>query len=195
MLVKMAMTRHFNLPWWGWLALALPAFAVERAGGATLGPMAQLLGLGLLGAAGSSAVRRLAERRLYDRSPDLTAIRSLDWQQFEVFIGEAFRRQGYGVVRQGGARPDGGVDLELHRGGAVWLVQCKHWKAWDVNVKVVRELYGVVAAENAAGGVVVTAGHFTQAARRFAERLPLRLIDGVELARMRRADAEHHEPV
>jgi restriction system protein len=43
----------------------------------------------------------------------------------------------------------------------VVFVQCKHWKARSVGVKVVRELYGVMAAKNVKQGIVVTYGEFT----------------------------------
>jgi restriction system protein len=43
-----------------------------------------------------------------------------------------------------------------------FFVQCKHWSARLVDVKVVRELKGVIAGENATGGAVVTTGQFTR---------------------------------
>jgi restriction system protein len=46
---------------------------------------------------------------------------------------------------------------------------------------VVRELYGVVAAEGASGGVIILSGKFTQEARDFAKGKPLELLDGSEL--------------
>jgi restriction system protein len=46
----------------------------------------------------------------------------------------------------------------------------------------VRELYGVIAAERAAGGFVVTSGTFTDEARRFAEGREIELINGEQLA-------------
>jgi restriction system protein len=43
---------------------------------------------------------------------------------------------------------------------------------------VVRELYGVMAAEGVAGGYVVTSGTFTKDARQFAAGRNVELIDG-----------------
>jgi restriction system protein len=60
----------------------------------------------------------------------------------------------------------------------LFLVQCKHWRARQVGVSVVRELCGVVSAERAAGGFVVTSGSFTEEARAFAERTTVSLLDG-----------------
>lgn len=101
-----------------------------------------------------------------------------------MLVGEAFRLQGFRVVETGGGGADGGVDLKLTRRGETFLVQCKHWKAFKVGVSVVRELYGVMAANGAAGGFVVTSGRFTDEAKSFAKGRNLRLIDGPRLEGM-----------
>jgi restriction system protein len=73
--------------------------------------------------------------------------------------------------------PDGGVDLRLRKNGQVVFVQCKHWKARSVGVKVVRELFGVMAAKHVKHGSVVTYGEFTPEAREFAKANSIALID------------------
>jgi len=102
----------------------------------------------------------------------------MSWREFELLVGEAFRLQGYRVSEQGGAGPDGGIDLVLSKGSEKYLVQCKQWKAFKVSVTVVRELYGVMAAKGAAGGFVVTSGRFTDDATAFASGRNIKLIDG-----------------
>jgi len=79
----------------------------------------------------------------------------------------------------------GGVDMILHEGGK-YLVQCKHWKAYRVGVKEVRELLGLVTAELAEGGILITSGPFTAEARSFSRGNPLTLVDGGELVRLTR---------
>ena len=64
------------------------------------------------------------------------------------------------------------------------LVQCKQWKAYKVSVNIVRELYGVMAAQGAAGGFVVTSGVFTADARSFAQGRNIELIDGAALKKI-----------
>ena len=76
---------------------------------------------------------------------------------------------------------DGGIDMVLHREREKFFVQCKQWKAYQVGVSVVRELYGVMAAEGAAGGFVVTSGKFTPSAIDFAAGRNVVLIDGAIL--------------
>jgi restriction system protein len=106
----------------------------------------------------------------------------MNWRDFELLVGEAFRLRGYSVEETGGGGADGGVDLRLRKGNEVFLVQCKQWRAYKVSVTVVRELLGAMAAEGATGGYVVTSGIFTIDAQKFAKGRNIRLIDGRTLA-------------
>lgn len=138
----------------------------------------------LFGAIGSIAGRQRRKTLLKDvkaaTQPGKT-IDGLSWQQFEQLIGEVFRGQSYSITETGGNGPDGGVDLILRKGGEKYLVQCKHWRSLKVGVPVVREFFGAMAAEGAAGGFVVTSGQFTDAARTFASGRNIQLIDGARL--------------
>ena len=139
-----------------------------------------LFGIGAL----LSAFRRGKAARLYGAATTRAgALDAMSWQEFEILVGEYFRRQGYGVMDNGGGGADGGVDVVLHGDGGSYLVQCKHWRALRVGVQPVRELYGVMAAHGAAGGFVVTSGEFTEDAVRFADGLALTLINGKTLMR------------
>jgi len=108
-------------------------------------------------------------------------ITSMSWREFERLVGEIFRWRGFTVTGFSGNGPDGGVDLGLTKNGDRFLVQCKHWKKRQVGVTVVRELYGVISAQRAQGGFVVTGGEFTREARAFAESCDINLIDGPAL--------------
>lgn len=123
-------------------------------------------------------------RRRFNSQTGIASVRKLNWREFEVLVAEAFRRQGFNIEVLGGDEPDGGIDVRLSKAGAVTLVQCKHWRHEQVGVKIVRELMGVVASERAQSGIVITSGTFTDDAKKFAERNPIRLIDGEELAQM-----------
>jgi restriction system protein len=63
-------------------------------------------------------------------------------------------------------------------------VQCKHWRKRQVGVTVVRELNGVVSAQGAHGGFVVTGGEFSHEAREFAASCGIKLIDGCALEKL-----------
>ncbi len=197
------------LPWWAGVGLAVLAYvwlgsfavspvapspgvrpsehavAVLQGTAASIGrylvPFICLLG------AGMSAWRRAKRRSLVKdatRNDAVGAVARMSWREFEMLVGEAFRLDGYRVVETGGAGADGGVDLELHKGGETFLVQCKQWRAYKVGVEVVCELYGAMAARGAAGGFVVTSGRFTGEARAFAAGRNVELVDGGRLVRM-----------
>jgi len=140
-----------------------------------------LLPFAFLVGAAMSAFGRYKRRALHEQvaaSPDRGALNDMSWQQFEALVGEAFRRKGYAVTETGGGGADGGIDLALKKEGETFLVQCKQWKAYKVSVTTVRELYGVMAAEGATGGFVVTSGVFTDEARAFAVGRNIELMDG-----------------
>lgn len=195
------------LPWWAGVALAIASYIVLHAMAvpakvipgqvidagnlvfraffsALAGILQYVLPFIFLVGAGLSAIRRRHRERLVSdvvQSKSADSLDDMSWREFELLVGEAFRLQGYRVSEQGGAGPDGGIDLVLGKGTEKFLVQCKQWKAFKVSVTVVRELYGVMAAKGAAGGFVVTSGRFTDEAIAFASGRNIKLIDGTLL--------------
>lgn len=129
--------------------------------------------------AGVSIIKRRRQSELLVQvatKPERQTLESMSWREFEDLAAETFRRKGFRVIERGGKGPDGGVDLELWAGNDKYLVQCKQWKTYKVGVATVRELYGVMAAEGAVGGFVVTSGAFTHDAKRFAEGRSIELV-------------------
>lgn len=146
--------------------------------------VAPLITLVLVLVAAASAFIQLIKGKMLDRQTGTESIRELSWRQFESLVGEAFRRQGYLVLENPSDGPDGGVDLRLRKNGKTAFVQCKHWKSKRVGVKIVRELYGVMADKKVEKGIVVTAGNFTTDAQKFAQNKPILLIDGQKLTKL-----------
>ncbi|MBI2288771.1 MAG: restriction endonuclease [Betaproteobacteria bacterium] len=122
------------------------------------------------------------------------ALRRSDWE-FELLVGEFFRQRGFKVEETGGSGADGGVDLVIAQGNDRYVVQCKQWKARQVGVSTVRELYGVMTAQGAVGGFVVTSGAFTEDARRFAEGREIELVARDQLLAMVREQHSQPPPV
>jgi restriction system protein len=196
-----------KLPWWAGVLLALGAYLilhhyataeiaqptsaaqlganVASQFGKTLAMFGQyLVPLAFLIGAGISAYGRHKRSALFasaSASKSASAINAMTWQEFEMLVGEAFRRSGYSVVETGGGGADGGIDLVLRKDGEKYLVQCKQWRAFKVGVSIIRELYGAMAAAGAVGGFVVTSGVFTQEAKDFAAGRNIELVDGAEL--------------
>ena len=199
------------LPWWAGMALALVGYLLLHAVASQAvvaatqpGQMGAMLTQSIwkavasvgqyvlpiicLAGAGMSAWRRRVRLNLVIdvvQSQASDSVDGMSWREFDMLVGEGFRLQGYQVVETGGGGADGGVDLVLRRPGTAgnekFLVQCKQWRAFNVGVDVVRELYGVMAAKGAAGGFVVTSGRFTEAAISFASGRNVMLIDGRKL--------------
>jgi restriction system protein len=146
-----------------------------------------------LAAGAGSAIRSFFIARKFDRQRGLEDIRSLSWRQFESLVGEGFRRRGYRVLENARDGADGGIDLVLRKDADTFLVQCKQWKTSKVGVRPIRELLGVIAARDAAGGFFVTSGTYTEEARSFAAQTSIELIDGPALEQIV-LDARRPEP-
>lgn len=79
---------------------------------------------------------------------------------------------------------DGGIDIiavssqPLTQGK--YIVQCKNWSK-PVGEPIVRDLYGVVASDNAVKGILISSSGFTASAVNFAKGKRLELIDGDQL--------------
>jgi hypothetical protein len=124
---------------------------------------------------------------------NLPLLKALEWKRFEHLCAEYFREIGLRAEMLK-AGPDAGVDIRLfapdqqHPG---ILVQCKSWSTWQVGVKPVRELYGVMAAEGVPEGIFATTSTFTPDAKIFAMGKSIHLIDGLDLlAKLRALDPE-----
>lgn len=106
--------------------------------------------------------------------------------------GLDFERQVHALLKKMGfeaevtrASGDGGIDIIAHSRehitGGKYIVQCKDWSS-PVGEPPVRDLYGVVTAENANKGILITTSTFTAPALKFAEGKPLELIDGTKFS-------------
>jgi restriction system protein len=107
----------------------------------------------------------------------LLKIEGLSMQEVERLAAGAYRVRGYEVhALKSGDSAEG--DLLLIREQQRVLLQCKYWKTRKVAEMPVRELYGVMAAHSATGGVLISAGTFTLEASRFAGLGGIELLDG-----------------
>ena len=108
---------------------------------------------------------------------------SLSGVEFENLCSALLHKMGF-EVKTTKASGDGGIDLiawnnePLKKGK--YIIQCKRYNG-TVGEPVIRDLYGVVMAERANKGVLITTGSFTTSAIRFAENKQIELIDGNSL--------------
>ena len=119
---------------------------------------------------------------LWNPESVLAGLGQIDWYQFEKFCAALLWSEGFEVERKGGAQPDGGVDLIATKDGVGRLIQCKHWKTWEIKEKVVREMLGSMTHFQVNQGAIYTLKGWTAPAWQFAEQHQITLVDGVELA-------------
>jgi hypothetical protein len=121
----------------------------------------------------------LAEDRAYFTHSPLELMSGTD---FEHYMAEVFRDQGYEVelTPQSG---DQGVDLLLKKQGLRIAVQLKRYQG-AVGNKAVQEIHSGVGYYDADGGWVITTSTYTRGARQLADKLGIRLIDGLELKQL-----------
>jgi restriction system protein len=132
-----------------------------------------------------SVRERLLRHRRLEQASTTHRLLALMPDEMADTAAELYRLQGYVVTEN--KRPDledGGVDFDISKQGKTWLVQVKHWRQ-EVPVKEARELWGIVASEGAAGGILIGTSGFSDRAWEFAEGKDLALIDGPRFLKLR----------
>ena len=107
--------------------------------------------------------------RMLGRDPQL--VWTLPPRRFEEIVAELLGRQGYNVSLTP-ASGDGGFDIYAAKkdglGQFLYLVECKRYVPPNkVGVEIVRALYGVVQAQQATAGAIVTSSYFTAGAEKY----------------------------
>lgn len=106
-------------------------------------------------------------------------LKKLDWREYEVVLDAIFTNCGF-RTELGPGSGDGGIDLRLYQGDLigelVTLVQAKRYRARPVGLESVAALSGIVEANKAHRGLVVTTSRFLPVAQRFA-RLDTKRIE------------------
>ncbi|KAF0125871.1 MAG: restriction endonuclease [Elusimicrobia bacterium] len=183
-----------GLPWWFGIGGAVILYIISffltdmKAGVLPVGPAfslgAKLFALVFAIGGVLSFIMALIKGKLFNSAQGFDSVKAMTWKEFELLVGEYYRRKGYSVIEAGGASPDGGIDLIANKSGEKLVIQCKHWKAYKIDVKIARELYGVMVDAAASGAVLITSGDFTQPAVDFVRDKPIELIDGPKLAKL-----------
>lgn len=103
--------------------------------------------------------------------------KSLSAEQFELEIASWFSKQGY-KAKTTKYVGDGGVDVILEKNGEKTYVQCKHFVGGKVDIKVVRELCGVMSSDGVTKGVIACLnGLSSDNAYSFAHKNNIRVVD------------------
>ena len=110
-------------------------------------------------------------------------IDSLAGKEFEELVARLILKLGF-VIKSQSTGPDGGIDILAVASGDLvsgeYVIQCKRLSA-KVGVGVIRELLGVVSAQRAIKGILITNSEVTESASKFASGNPIELVDGEKL--------------
>lgn len=92
-------------------------------------------------------------------------------REFELFVGEIFKKLGYSDVRVTKPTRDGGYDLECYddsKGTSTYIIgQCKHYSD-KVGIDTIREMAFVQSEKRANQAIVITSSTFTREAKKLA---------------------------
>jgi restriction system protein len=116
------------------------------------------------------------------RRSGITDIDKMDWRQFEIYLGELFKKHGYETkVTQGSG--DYGADVVISKGSQKVVVQAKLYSK-NVGIDAVQQVIGSIKHYGATGGWVVTNRDYTEAAYSLAKSNDVRLINREQLIEM-----------
>jgi restriction system protein len=161
-------------PWWVSLLVAAILFGIVQL---FLPQLALFVALPFVAVAAYVGWKQLRSTSPANVDERLAALRAMPWENFELVISEAYRRQGYTVEASGG----GAFDFRLRRDDRSTLVHCRRWKVNQVGVKPVQELHDAMIKLDAFNGVCITAGEFSASAREFAAGKPIMLLNHAAL--------------
>jgi len=168
-------------PWWVSVLVAAAAIALVRFFLAI--EYALFASTPFLIIAGIVIWRRLSTPSGARLEAALERVRAMSWEAFAAALEEGFRREGYLPKRIQGA-----ADFELERYGRLSLAAAKRWKASRTGIDPLRELQAAAAAPQFADGAAeclyLCAGEITETARAYATEKKIRLVEGLELAKL-----------
>jgi restriction system protein len=110
----------------------------------------------------------------------------IEWRRFEAVCERLFAQSGFKTKSQSHGA-DGGVDVWMysaHAEGPVSIAQCKHFRSREVDVKLIREFFGVMSSHKLQRGTFVTTSTFTADAQKFANENGINALDGDKLLKL-----------
>lgn len=109
----------------------------------------------------------------------LNDINNLNGRDFEIFLGDLFRKMGHYVEVTQSTR-DHGADLILSKNGRRIAVQAKRYQGTVPNAAV-QQCYYAMSHYECEKGMVVTNSAFSDHAKEEASRVNIKLVEGLEL--------------
>ena len=111
--------------------------------------------------------------------------------EFQKFVANLFKQLEFVNVQLGPPTADGGIDISMEEKSAVghirFIVECKHHPEKTIGRPVVQKLHSAVMHTPVLDkGIIVTSGHFSSQAIKYAEEVGIELIDIEKLKELAR---------
>jgi restriction endonuclease Mrr len=125
-----------------------------------------------------------------ERVVEQTSSKAISWFQFEKDVAALMQRLGFTVEHKAVSRSgDQGVDIlatKISPQTESWIIQCKCYSPHrKIGPDTVRELLGTIQLYPQRGsGMIITTSSFTRGAEALAEEHQIRLINGLEFAKL-----------
>lgn len=118
-------------------------------------------------------------------------LETMDGYQFQKFVANLFKQLGYVNIKVGPPTADGGIDISMEEKSAIghirFIVECKHHPERSIGRPVVQKLHSAVMHTPVLDkGIIVTSGHFSSQAIKYAEEVGIELIDIEKLKELAR---------
>lgn len=126
-------------------------------------------------------LKKIKKRNTYLKS-NIRNIDVMTGEEFEEYLGEHFRKQGY-KINLTQKTNDYGADLIIKKGNEVIAVQAKRYRD-KVGIKAVQEITGALPFYNADKGMVITNSFFTLNAQNLAHTNNIELWDRNKLIKV-----------
>ena len=106
----------------------------------------------------------------------------MDGYQFQQFVANLFKKLEFVNVEVGPPTADGGIDISMEQktdiGSVQYIVECKHHPETSIGRPVVQKLHSAVMHTPVLDkGIIVTSGHFSSQAIKYAEEVGIQLVD------------------
>lgn len=124
--------------------------------------------------------RSIQKQRLKRIARSAIAVDAMAWNEFEYFVANWLRDQGYTDVRLS-EHYDLGVDIVAKKDGVTWGVQVKHYHGL-VGINAVRQVVVALKKYKCDRAMVVTNSVFSRPAIELAKSQDCMLIEGSKLA-------------
>lgn len=132
---------------------------------------------------GKKHKRKKFKAKKYYMNGEVIDYDALDGMDFEDFVADLIKRNGFNRVNLTQASSDYGVDIIAKYEGEKYVIQCKNYST-PVGNSAIQEVFAGMAYYDADAAAVVTNNYFTRNAIKMADKIGVELWDRDVLNRM-----------